>query len=189
MPPKAAAMDSAATRGFLSSPRTSSRLSSNATTKKNSVISPSLIQSRAEWRRANGPISNPTGISQKAKKPWAQDESERASAVSGAHQQDAARSLDAQEPRKRSGDPIDRFPGQQAESWVVVVLPTHPCHPRCRPGVCSDVTELPQRSDESGPQSGLRRARFLPCFRVPDLHEVHIHITRTIPWSQYADRI
>jgi hypothetical protein len=37
MPPAAAAIDSAAMRGFRSSPNTSSRLL-NATTKKNSVI-------------------------------------------------------------------------------------------------------------------------------------------------------
>ena len=51
MPPRAAAIDSAAMRRSFSSPRTSSRLSSRATRKKNSVINPSLIHSRNE--RAN----------------------------------------------------------------------------------------------------------------------------------------
>src|SRR3954463_549206 len=109
MPPTAAAMDSAATRGFLSSPRTSSRLSSNATTKKNSVISPSLIQSRAEWRRANGPSRNPTGISQKAKKPGAQGELERASAVAVHTSRTAPPAVSMR--RNRASGPVTRSIG------------------------------------------------------------------------------
>jgi hypothetical protein len=68
MPPAAAAIDSAAMRGFRSSPNTSSRLSSNATTKKNSVIKASLIQSRNERAASSEPIRMPTGSSQKVTK-------------------------------------------------------------------------------------------------------------------------
>jgi hypothetical protein len=67
IPPAAAAIDSAAMRGFRSSPNTSSRLSSNATTKKNSVIKASLIQARNERVTSSDPIRMPTGSSQKVR--------------------------------------------------------------------------------------------------------------------------
>ena len=188
MPPTAAAMDSAATRGFLSSPMISSRLSSKATTKKNSVISPSLIQCRAEWRRANGPSRNPTGISQKAKKPWAQDEFERASAVAVHSSRTAPPAVSMR--RNRASGPVTRSMGSlgsRLSSRVVVVLSTHPCHPRCGPGVCSEVAGLPQHSDDSGPLIGAVESEIFPLLssanRERDLHNVRIHITRTIPWK------
>ena len=67
MPPAAAAIDSAAMRGFCSSPSTSSRLSSKATTKKNSVIKASLIQPRNGRAASSEPIRMPTGSSQKVR--------------------------------------------------------------------------------------------------------------------------
>ncbi|MNN41687.1 hypothetical protein D3C81_1558210 [compost metagenome] len=59
MPPRAAEIDSAAMRGLFSSPRTSSRLSSRATRKKNSVIRASLIQPLSERVYSSGPSRKP----------------------------------------------------------------------------------------------------------------------------------
>lgn len=84
MPPTAAAMDSAATRGFRSSPSTSSRLSSRATTKKNNVIKPSLIHSRDARTSRNGPIWMPICVIQRDRKRSAQGELESASASAAA---------------------------------------------------------------------------------------------------------
>ncbi len=81
MPPAAAAIDSAAMRGFRSSPNTSSRLSSNATTKKNSVIKASLIQARNERAASSEPIRMPTGSSQKVRNGSAHGELDRARAA------------------------------------------------------------------------------------------------------------
>jgi len=61
-------------RGHRRSPRTSSRLSSNATTKKKSVMSPSLIHSRDDRVNSNEPIRIPMGSSQAPKNGWAQGE-------------------------------------------------------------------------------------------------------------------
>ena len=77
-------------RGLLSSPRTSSRLSSRATRKKKSVISPSLIQSLTERANSNDPISRPTRVSQTCKKASAHRELikslRRQQTIKGRHQ-------------------------------------------------------------------------------------------------------
>jgi hypothetical protein len=54
-------------------------LSSNATTKKNSVIRASLIQSRNERAVSSEPIRMPTGSSQNLGNWWAQGELDRIS--------------------------------------------------------------------------------------------------------------
>jgi hypothetical protein len=66
MPPSAASTGRAALRALRSSPTTSSRLISSPTTKKNSAISPSLIQCRRSNASVHRPTSNASSVSQMA---------------------------------------------------------------------------------------------------------------------------
>src|SRR5690606_7698758 len=84
MPPSAPAIDSAATRTSFSSPRTSSRLSSTATRKKNSVMAASLIQSLSERANSTGPARSPMGVTQTSAKKCAHGELARTSAATAA---------------------------------------------------------------------------------------------------------
>jgi hypothetical protein len=68
MPPSAPANDNAAMRQVRSLPMTRECLSSRATTKKNSVINPSLIQRRSERVKSSDPKCSPIGISQNAER-------------------------------------------------------------------------------------------------------------------------
>ncbi len=60
-------MGSMARLGSRSSPSTSSRFTSSPITKKNTAISPSLIQCLSEWIISNPPSVNPTCVLQKAR--------------------------------------------------------------------------------------------------------------------------
>ena len=73
-------MDSAAIRGFRSSPSTSSRFNSSATMKKKNVISPPLIQCLTEWESSAPPSRIPSCVSHNARKADDQGELDRARA-------------------------------------------------------------------------------------------------------------
>ena len=66
MPPRAAAIENNVMRGLRSSPSTISRFISSATTKKNSVIAPSLIQRLIERENSTSPKPMVMGVSQNA---------------------------------------------------------------------------------------------------------------------------
>ena len=63
MPPAAASAGKVAWATVDSSPRTSSRLISSPTRKKNTAIRPSLIHSSSGLSSASGPTRTPTGVS------------------------------------------------------------------------------------------------------------------------------
>jgi hypothetical protein len=62
MPPSAAASGSAALRKVASSPSKISRRISRPTTRKNTVIAPSLIQKCSECSACHGPMRPPIGV-------------------------------------------------------------------------------------------------------------------------------
>jgi len=106
-------------RGFRSSPNTSSRLSSNATTKKEQrhqgVVDP--IPQRAGGLQRPDPDADgqlPEGHKLIGPRGIGQDQGS-----DGDHQEDcAARSLDAQERRKRLRQPVDEFARQPIEPRI-----------------------------------------------------------------------
>jgi len=119
IPPAAAAIDSAAMRGFRSSPNTSSRLSSNATTKKNSVIKASLIQARNEAGGLQRADPDADGQLPEGQKRIGPRGIRQGQGGDDDHQEDcAARSLDAHERRKRPRQPVDEFAGQPIEPRI-----------------------------------------------------------------------
>ena len=126
MPPAAATIDSAAMRGFCSSPSTSSRLNSKATTKKNSVIKASLIQprnGRAASSEADPDADGQLPEGQKLMGPRGIGQDQGGD---GKRQADgAARSLDAQKRRKRFRQPVDDFTGQPIESRISSSISIH----------------------------------------------------------------
>lgn len=126
IPPSAAAIENAAIRGRLSSPRNSSRLSSSATTKKNRVMNPSLTHSRDERRNSNDPIRRPTGSSHVRNGMRPGRIREQQSSDRGEKQQPSAEGFDAKEPPHRLRQPVHEPRGQPREPGIQLPTFAHP---------------------------------------------------------------